>query len=72
MKMTKLATLFLTASLTMASGAALAADSAGGSDSNNGQANAAADAGAVAPDARQNIAPNNTGNSQINTGSGTT
>ena len=53
-------------------GAALAADSAGGSDSNNGQANAAADAGAVAPDARQNIAPNNTGNSQINTGSGTT
>ncbi|MDU1085860.1 MAG: protein YbgS, partial [Leclercia adecarboxylata] len=43
-----------------------------GSSSNNGQANAAADAGAVAPDAHQNIAPNNTGNSQINTGSGTT
>ncbi|MEB5749294.1 YbgS-like family protein [Leclercia adecarboxylata] len=56
----------------MASGAALAADSAAGSNTNNGQANAAADAGAVAPDARQNIAPNNTGNSQINTGSGTT
>lgn len=71
MKMNKLATLFLTASLTMASGAALAADSGSGS-ANNGQANAAADAGAVAPDARQNIAPNNTGNSQINTGSGTT
>ncbi|MEG1214172.1 MAG: protein YbgS [Leclercia sp.] len=70
MKMTKLATLFLTASLTLASGAALAAET--GSDSNNGQANAAADAGAVAPDARQNIAPNNTGNSHINTGSGTT
>ena len=43
MKMTKLATLFLTATLSLASGAALAADS--GAQTNNGQANAAADAG---------------------------
>ncbi|BDY93551.1 hypothetical protein MUTS15_22080 [Escherichia coli] len=46
MKMTKLATLFLTATLSLASGAALAADS--GAQTNNGQANAAADAGQVA------------------------
>ncbi len=45
MKMTKLATLFLTATLSLASGAALAADS--GAQTNNGQANAAADAGQV-------------------------
>lgn len=51
MKMTKLATLFLTATLSLASGAALAADS--GAQTNNGQANAAADAGQVAPDARE-------------------
>ena len=57
MKMTKLATLFLTATLSLASGAALAADS--GAQTNNGQANAAADAGQVAPDARENVAPNN-------------
>lgn len=38
MKMTKLATLFLTATLSLASGAALAADS--GAQTNNGQANA--------------------------------
>ena len=55
MKMTKLATLFLTATLSLASGAALAADS--GAQTNNGQANAAADAGQVAPDARENVAP---------------
>ena len=66
MKMTKLATLFLTATLSLASGAALAADS--GAQSNNGQANAAADAGQVAPDARENVAPNNVDN----TGSGGT
>ena len=53
MKMTKLATLFLTATLSLASGAALAADS--GAQTNNGQANAAADAGQVAPDARENV-----------------
>lgn len=46
MKMTKLATLFLTATLSLASGAALAADS--GAQTNNGRANAAADAGQVA------------------------
>ena len=39
MKMTKLATLFLTATLSLASGAALAADS--GAQTNNGQANVA-------------------------------
>ncbi|WP_446028982.1 YbgS-like family protein [Lelliottia amnigena] len=68
MKMTKLATLFLTATLTMASGAALAADAS--SSDNNGQANAAASAGQVAPDAKQNVAPNNVDNNNINTGSG--
>lgn len=71
MKMAKLTTLFLTATLTLASGAALAADQAQGSASGNGQANAAADAGAVAPGAHENIAPNNVDNSQINTGSST-
>lgn len=70
MKMNKLTSLFLAATLGMASGAALAAD--GGAQSNNGQANAAADAGQVAPDARENVAPNNVDNSNINTGSGTT
>ena len=53
-----------------ASGAALAADS--GAQSNNGQANAAADAGQVAPDARENVAPNNVDNNGVNTGSGGT
>ena len=66
MKMTKLATLFLTATLSLASGAALAADS--GAQTNNGQANAAADAGQVAPDARENVAPNNVGSSMNNDG----
>ncbi len=66
MKMTKLATLFLTAILSLASGAALAADA--NTQSNNGQANSAADAGQVAPDARENVAPNNVDNSQINSG----
>ncbi len=65
MKMTKLATLFLTATLSLASGAALAADS--GAQTNNGQANAAADAGQVAPDARENVAPNNVDNNGVNT-----
>lgn len=64
MKMTKLATLFLTATLSLASGAALAADS--GAQTNNGQANAAADAGQVAPDARENVAPNNVDNNGVN------
>lgn len=66
MKMTKLATLFLTAILSLASGAALAADA--NTQSNKGQANSSADAGQVAPDARENIAPNNVDNSQINSG----
>lgn len=66
MQMTKLATLFLTATLTLASGSVLAADT-GASDS-NGDANAAAAAGQVAPDAKQNIAPNNVDNNNINTG----
>ncbi|VEB14207.1 protein YbgS [Enterobacter hormaechei] len=66
MKMTKLTTLFLTATLTLASGSVLAADT--GSSGSNGDANAAAEAGQVAPDAKQNIAPNNVDNSNINTG----
>jgi len=64
MKMNKLAALLLTTTLTMASGAALAADST--SQTNNGQANAAADAGQVAPDAKENLAPN-TGGTQSGT-----
>ncbi|EGT3572634.1 hypothetical protein D8W73_09580 [Citrobacter amalonaticus] len=66
MKMTKLASLFLTATLSLASGAALAAESS--TQTNNGQANAAADAGQVAPDAKQNVAPNNVDNDNINSG----
>ena len=67
MKMNKLATLLLTTTLTMASGAAFAADST--SQTNNGQANAAADAGQMAPDAKENVAP---GNMDTGTNSGTT
>lgn len=66
MQMTKLASLFLTATLSLASGAALAAESS--TQSNNGQANAAADAGQVAPDAKENVAPNNVDNDNINSG----
>ncbi|HCA7077101.1 TPA: YbgS-like family protein [Citrobacter sedlakii] len=66
MQMTKLASLFLTATLSLASGAALAADT--GAQTNNGQANAAAEAGQVAPDAKQNVAPNNLDGTNINTG----
>lgn len=66
MKMTKLASLFLTATLSLASSAALAAES--NTQSNNGQANAAADAGQVAPDAKENVAPNNVDNDNINSG----
>lgn len=66
MKMTKLASLFLTATLSLASGAVLAAESS--TQTNNGQANAAADAGQVAPDAKQNVAPNNVDNDNINSG----
>ena len=66
MKMTKLASLFLTATLSLASGAALAAETS--AQTNNGQANAAADAGQVAPDAKENVAPNNVDNDNINSG----
>ncbi|WBM72752.1 YbgS-like family protein [Buttiauxella sp. WJP83] len=65
MIMNKLTTLFLTATLTLASGAALAAETSG---MNNGQANASAEAGQVAPDANQNIAPKGVDNSNINDG----
>ena len=66
MQITKLASLFLTATLSLASGAALAAETS--NQSNNGQANAAADAGQVAPDAKENVAPNNVDNDNINSG----
>ncbi|MBJ9294709.1 hypothetical protein GHT40_10380 [Citrobacter werkmanii] len=58
MHMTKLTSLFLTATLSLASGAALAADT--NTQSNNGQANSAADAGQVAP--------NNVDNNNVNSG----
>jgi YbgS-like protein len=64
MKNKTLATLFLTATLSMMSGAAFAADSA---SDNNGQANAAASAGQTAPDAKENIAPHGVDNGNINT-----
>lgn len=67
MKMNKLTSLLLAATTGTASGAALAADT--GAQSNNGQANSAADAGQVAPDARENVAPNNVDNGNINAGS---
>lgn len=63
--MNKLATLFLTASLGFASGAALAADNTAGSN-NNGQANSSAEAGLPAPDAHQNMAPKGVDNSHVN------
>lgn len=60
--MNKLATLFLTASLSIASGAALAADTT----SNNGQANSSADAGLPAPGAHQNMAPKGVDGNDVN------
>ncbi|EMF0717755.1 YbgS-like family protein [Citrobacter freundii] len=66
MQMTKLASLFLTATLTLTSGAVLAAETT--TQSNNGQANSSADAGQTAPDARENVAPNNVDNNKINSG----
>lgn len=62
--MKKLTTLLLTATLTLGSGIVYAADSA--SSANNGQANAGAEAGQVAPDAHQKIAPNGVSNHKIN------
>lgn len=69
MKMNKLATLLLTSTLTLAGGAAWAADSASDASANNGQANSSAAAGQTAPDAQQNLAPNGVDNSKINNGS---
>ncbi|WP_148872942.1 YbgS-like family protein [Serratia marcescens] len=69
MKNNTLATLLLTSTLAMTSGAAFAADSA---SDNNGQANAAASAGQTAPDAKENIAPHGVDNSNINTHSNDT
>ncbi|MGD9424148.1 YbgS-like family protein [Pantoea sp. NSTU24] len=58
--MKKFALLFLTAAMTLGSGAALA------EGSNNGTANQAASAGAVAPGAKENLPPNNVDNNKIN------
>lgn len=66
MKMTKLASLFLTATLSLASGAALAAETS--AQTNNGQANAAADAGGSLRMQKENVAPNNVDNDNINSG----
>ncbi|MCT4710811.1 YbgS-like family protein [Enterobacteriaceae bacterium H11S18] len=63
--MNKLATLFLTATLSVASGAALAADS-NSAGQNNGQANSSAEAGQVAPDAHQNVAPKGVDGNNVN------
>ncbi|MEM6159972.1 YbgS-like family protein [Erwinia sp. P6884] len=57
--MNKFAIVFLTAAMTLGSGAALA-------ESNNGGANQAADAGAVSGSAKENLQPNNVDNSDIN------
>lgn len=58
--MNKFSIVLLTAAMTLGSGAAMA--DAG----SNGTANQAADAGAVAPGAKQNMAPNKVSNDQIN------
>ena len=60
--------------ITTITGASYENDKTGhsGAQTNNGQANAAADAGQVAPDARENVAPNNVDNNGVNTGSGGT
>lgn len=71
MKMNPLATLFLTAALSLASGSALAAAAGSQGTTNgtgNGDANAAAAAGMPAPDAHQNLAPKGVDNNDINTG----
>ncbi|WP_418162365.1 YbgS-like family protein [Pantoea vagans] len=60
--MKKFALIFLTAAMTLSSGAVLAADSS----SNNGTANQAASAGAAAGGAKENLPPNNVDNSKIN------
>lgn len=64
--MNKFAMVFLTAAMTLGSSAVMAADTG------NGSANAAADAGAVAPGAKENLPPNKVNNSKIHTdGKGT-
>ncbi|WP_034913473.1 YbgS-like family protein [Erwinia sp. 9145] len=60
--MNKFAIVFLTAAMTLGSGAAMAADSG----DSNGTSNQAADAGAVSGGAKQNLPPNNVDNSKIN------
>lgn len=59
--MKKFALLFLTAAMTLSSGAVLAADSS----SNNGTSNQAASAGAAAGGAKENLPPNNVDNSKL-------
>ncbi len=58
--MNKFAIVLLTAAITLGSGSVIAA-------SGNGSFNAAADAGAIAPGAKDNLAPNHVDNSKINT-----
>ncbi|CDK14728.1 putative protein ybgS precursor [Erwinia amylovora LA635] len=58
--MNKFAIVLLTAAITLGSGSVIAA-------SGNGSSNAAADAGAIAPGAKDNLAPNHVDNSKINT-----
>lgn len=65
--MNKLTALLLSATLSLASGAALAADNSA-STSDNGPANAAASAGVGTPEAKQNQAPKGVDNNDINTG----
>ncbi|MBP2170404.1 hypothetical protein J2125_003596 [Erwinia toletana] len=60
--MKKFAIVLFTAAMTLGSGAAMAASG------NNGTANQAADAGAKAGGANENLAPNKVDNSKINTG----
>ncbi len=60
--MNKFAMILLTTAMTLGSGAVMAAD-------NNGEANAAADAGAAAGGANQNLPPNKVDNDKINNGS---
>lgn len=66
MKNKTLPILILSATLSMLSGTALAAESA---SQNNGQANSAASAGQSASDAHQNIAPNGVSNNNVNSSS---
>ncbi|QKJ86429.1 hypothetical protein PMPD1_1473 [Paramixta manurensis] len=59
--MNKFAIVFLATAMTLGSGAAMAANS-------NGNENSAADAGAKAPGAKENLPPNKVDNNKINTG----